>query len=845
MRFTTVASLSLLLVACGDDAGYPGGDGGPDGQDVLDTTPNPDTIPDTGGNHPPELERIGDRTVAVGQTLTITLSGKDPDGDKLTYSVFGNLPAGARFDKTEHRFEWAPTEAGKTVFLTFVVSDGSAFDRETVRIQVTATATSNPPSFADVGDQILAVDQPYTLQLVATDPDGDRLKYGHEGTLPTGAALDPASGLFAWRPGADTVGQAIRITFTVSDGTAADTLTVRFVVDDGSGNVPKPPVFTPIAPQTVRVGETLTLTLQASDPNGDAVTFSIQGATPPGASLSGATFSYTAQASEVGQTFQVTFAATDGAFTAVTSVKISVTSGQVGACSPDAYEPNEEIAQAKPIALGTLSGNLCESETTYDTDVFAVTIPAGQELRAKLTFDATLGDLDLVLADAQENFLAVSDGVTSTEELRFAAPSDTSAYLSVFGYGLEPLNLSYTLETSLAVAQGCADDVFEDNDFPFASALLDDDVQSATLEICPGDIDYWTLQVGCGARVEILMDILDQVDLDLYLYDDTSGLSDPVAAAITEDPSEYIDVPAAATPGTWLLQVEGYPAASATGSYQLLADVTGGCQDDTQAGASRQGARQLANDGPGLSGLSMCCGSDWFAWTLAAGDQVVVDFRLDNEGAIGAVVYGPDGATQVASKQPSPNGGLLFFSAAAGGTYYLEVHGEVGTRYGFEWTVEGAIAGCTLLSCPLGDVCDASVGECVYDFYCDDLGGCPSAYVCRETYCVNGCQSDAECRPGYACKGFEDGRYCGMTGPGRTGDGCQAHASCERDLACLFENKGGYCAELGCGSCDAGTQCATFGGQSFCAKSCNTEADCRASEGFTCSAEKTCLPQNP
>jgi len=844
MRVSILALVPLLLAACGDSGTSVGGDTEGDSTVPLDTTPNRDVPVDTGGNHPPELERIGDRSIAVGQALTITLTGKDSDGDKLTYSVFGNLPGGARFDKTEHRFEWSPTEADKTVFLTFVVSDGTDFDRETVRIQVTATATSSPPSFADVGDQILAVGEPYQLTLVATDPNGDRLTYGHEGALPAGASLDAQSGVFSWRPGADAVGQPIRITFTVSDGAASDTMPVSFVVDDGSGSVPQPPVFTSIPPQTVVVGQTLVLTLEANDPNGDPLTFSIQGQTPPGGTLAGMTFTYTPQASEVGQTFQVTFVASDGTFTAVTTVKISVTSGQVGTCTPDANEPNDVLAQATPLSMGSRTASLCDTETTYDTDVYVVTIPAGQELRAKLTFDGSLSDLDLLLVDANEDVLTMSDGVTSTEELSYAAQAETQVYLVVYGYALEPHAVDYTLEASLGAAEICIEDAYEDNDSPWEARPLDDTAQATTLAICPNDEDYWLLSVGCGARVEIVMDILAATDLDLYLYDEPDGLFEPIAAAITEDSSEYIDVAQAAKPGTWLLQVSGYPAGSAKGPYELITDITGSCQDDSQAGATRLTAQPLSSTGPGLEGLTICCSDDWFSYTLAAGEQVVIDLTVNGAGAVGAIVLGPDGTTQVASKDASPSGGLLFCSAAAAGTYYLDLHGEVGTRYGFEWSVAAPGAGCTTMSCGKYEVCDAVLAQCVSDFCSTDLD-CPGGYLCRETYCVNTCQDSTSCRPGYACKGLADASYCGIIGPGVTGAECSGHASCEGNLGCLFENKNGYCAELGCASCEPGTQCATVDGQSFCAKSCNSEVDCRVSDGFICSAEKTCLPQNP
>jgi len=851
MRHLIFALLPLLVVACGDDPGkIVGDDTQSDTDEPLDTNPKPDVPGDTsGGNRPPELERIGDRSVAVGETLSITLQGKDADSDKLTYSVFGNLPEGARFDKGEHRFEWAPTESNKTIFLTFVVSDGTDFDRETVRIQVTATATSNPPTFADVGDQILPVGQPYTLALSATDPDGDRLTYGHEGTLPTGASLDATSGVFSWTPAASDVGAPVRITFTVSDGSASDTLPVRFVVDDGGGTVGKPPVFTAIAPQTAKVGETLSLTLQATDPNGDTVTFSTQGALPSGAALNGATFTYTPQASDVGQTFQLTFAASDGTFTAVTMVKISVTSGQAGTCTPDTNEPNEDVASATPLTLGSRVATLCETATTYDSDYYAVTIPAGQELRAKLTFDVTLGDLDLALVDDGDNFIALSDGVTGVEELRYTATAEAKVYVVVFGYGLEPLSLTYTLETSLAAGQVCVDDAYEDNDSPFQAKPLDDTAQSTNLAICPGDADYWVFSVGCGARVEVIMDILVATDLDLTLYDNTSGTGEPVASAFTEEPTEYIDVPVAGHPGSWLLKVEGYPTVAAEGGYQLITDVSGTCQDDAQSGSSKQSAKALANNGAALTGLKVCCSDDWFSYTLAAGDQVVIDLGVLGEGALGATIYGSNGTTQIASRDPSPNGGLVFFSAGDVGTYYLKLHGAVGTSYSLEWTVSAAsTSGCDLMSCDKYDNCNTSNGQCEPDPWCQADSECPPAFKCREGYCVNPCQSAFECRNGYACKAFDDSpvaTYCGATGPGVTGADCDAHADCEGTLACLFDAHGGYCAAVGCDACGAGTKCATVSGLSLCAKSCNTNADCRQAEGYTCSAEKTCLPQNP
>ncbi|HTY52856.1 MAG TPA: putative Ig domain-containing protein [Methanomicrobiales archaeon] len=89
------------------------------------------------GNRPPVLKPIGNRKVNAGSPLGFTASATDPDGDDLTYSALG-LPSGASFNAASGAFSWTPktTQAG-TCTVTFVVSDGSLPDSETVTITVT------------------------------------------------------------------------------------------------------------------------------------------------------------------------------------------------------------------------------------------------------------------------------------------------------------------------------------------------------------------------------------------------------------------------------------------------------------------------------------------------------------------------------------------------------------------------------------------------------------------------------------------------------------------------------------------------------------------------------------
>jgi hypothetical protein len=144
---------------------------------------------------------------------------------------------------------------------------------------------------------------------------------------PTGASIDPSTGVFTWTPTEVQGGTGVPYVFTVrvSDGVtntdAGISLTVR--------ELNQAPTLNPIGNKTVYLGNTLSFTASGSD--GDVpvqtLTFSLVGAIPAGASIdstSGA-FSWTPTADQVGQTYTFKVRITDnGSPNLFTEEQISV-----------------------------------------------------------------------------------------------------------------------------------------------------------------------------------------------------------------------------------------------------------------------------------------------------------------------------------------------------------------------------------------------------------------------------------------------------------------------------------------------------------------------------------------
>ena len=149
--------------------------------------------------------------------------------------------------------------------------------------------------------------------LTATDAENDSLTYSMTGA-PSGASLSGT--VFSYTPSYDVApsggSTGFNVTFKVTDSKgASDSQVVTITVN----NKNRAPVLSAIGSKSVTEGDTLVITLAASDADGDSVTFSVSGA-PAGASLSGNRFTYTPAVGTVtsGTSLNIgaTFSVTDG-----------------------------------------------------------------------------------------------------------------------------------------------------------------------------------------------------------------------------------------------------------------------------------------------------------------------------------------------------------------------------------------------------------------------------------------------------------------------------------------------------------------------------------------------------
>ena len=259
---------------------------------------------------PEVLAAIPDHTVAEGQPLTFTLPFTAPTGVTLSFSFTSatTFPASAapQLNASTGVFTWTPAfgtatpAAPAVVTVNFVASaPGFAVTRSA---KITVTFVDRGPTLQPVPSGVVRRLTNFSVQLVATDPDGLPITYGYvpQQAFPSPAPVfDALHGTFSWNcPGTAPLGPNI-ITFTASDGQVTVQQSMTLQVED----VDVPPVFTTINGNPVdsptmstintNVNDSLSLVFAVSNPEHNALTWTARA--PRGTLPDGASFNPTSQ----------------------------------------------------------------------------------------------------------------------------------------------------------------------------------------------------------------------------------------------------------------------------------------------------------------------------------------------------------------------------------------------------------------------------------------------------------------------------------------------------------------------------------------------------------------------
>ncbi len=296
-------------------------------------------------------------TTAEDTPVAITLTGADPEGDALTFTVL-SAPAFGTLSGTAPNLTYTPNANfhGADSF-TFRVSDG-ALESAPATVSITVTSVNDAP-VAAAGTLAVIEDLAASGTLAASDVEGDALTFSivSQGTKGTAVITNAATGAFTYTPNADAYGSD-SFTFRVSDGLSESAPAAIAVTVTGVNDAP------------VATGGTLAVvedvpaagSLAASDVDGDALTFSVVSPATKGTvvitnAATGA-FTYTPNANAYGAD-SFTFAVSDG----------TVSSGPATILVTIAAVNDAPIAAPDAVTVTQNSGPTVISVLANDVDV--------------------------------------------------------------------------------------------------------------------------------------------------------------------------------------------------------------------------------------------------------------------------------------------------------------------------------------------------------------------------------------------------------------------------------------------------------------------------------------------
>jgi hypothetical protein len=329
-------------------------DSNPNVQPLEVPTPNASNVTTTGDNHPPVLQSLSDQSGPELQLITFSAGAFDPDPEQaLTFSL-ENAPAGASINPSSGVFTWNPSEdqgPSITAVTVRVTDNGIPPLSDTGTFTITVSEVNQPPILAPLADRAVDEETPVTFSAGATDDDrpAQSLTYSLDEGAPAGAMIDPNTGQFTWTPSEAQGPKTFVVTVIATDNgspplNSSQNLTLTVA------EINTPPDLNPVADQTVALGNTLQITLSATDADQPAntITFDFSGSTPTGMSLDPGSgeLSWTPAESDLNSTNLITVRASDNgspSLNASTSFRVVVPAVDVPVLDSPLLNPDGSI----------------------------------------------------------------------------------------------------------------------------------------------------------------------------------------------------------------------------------------------------------------------------------------------------------------------------------------------------------------------------------------------------------------------------------------------------------------------------------------------------------------------
>ena len=336
-------------------------------------------------DHPPVVLAPATASGPENALLTVDVTAADPDGDPIGSLTAVGLPAGATFTpgpgNTSGTFSWTPdfSQAGSYA-VAFVASNALSATDTTV---ITVTNVDRAPLVTAPAAASVQENAPITVNVTASDPDGDPIESLTAVGLPGGATFTAGpgntGGTFNWTP--DFTQSGIYLVSFVAANALAGAYTTEITV----GGSDRAPIVQ--APATAGGAENglLAFTVTARDPDGDPIDSLTAAGLPPGATFTpgpgdtSGTFSWTPDFSQAGS-YQVSFIAANALWGAdTTAVTITNTDRAPVLVAPAAASVAESDSMSMAVTAHDPDGEPIDSLTVVD-------LPAGA------TFTADPGD---------------------------------------------------------------------------------------------------------------------------------------------------------------------------------------------------------------------------------------------------------------------------------------------------------------------------------------------------------------------------------------------------------------------------------------------------------------------